>query len=41
MRSVPTDLIVKEGIMDVSGNFGHSLNVVLGFLVALGVDAIV
>jgi len=35
-----TNLIVKKGITDVFCNIGHSLNIVLRFLVALAVDAI-
>ena len=41
IRSVVTNLIVEEGITDVLSDSGHGLNVVLGFLVALGIHAFV
>ena len=41
IQSVVTNPVIKEGITDVFSNSGHSLNIVLRFLVALGTDAIV
>ena len=41
IRFVATDLIINEGITDVFSNLGRSLNIVLAFLVALGVYAVV
>ena len=40
MRFVATDLIIKEGFPDILRNFGHSLNVALTLLVALGIYTI-
>jgi len=36
-----TNLIVKKGVTDVFCNFGHGQDIVLRFLIALDVDAIV
>jgi hypothetical protein len=38
---VVTHLVLEEGVPDIFRHSGHSLNVVLTFLVSLGVDAIV
>ena len=40
IRFVATNLIVKKGITDVFCDFGHGLDIVLRFLVALNADAI-
>ena len=41
MQFVATNLIIKEGITDVVSDSGHSPDIVLRFIVALGVDAII
>ena len=41
MSVVVTDLIVKEGILDIFRDSRRSLDIVFTFLVALSIDAIV
>ena len=41
MRFAATNLIVEEGVPDISRHSGYSLNIVLTFLIPLGIYAIV
>ena len=41
MQFAATNLVVKKGVTDIFYNFGHSLDIVLRFLVAFDADAIV
>ena len=41
MGFATTNLVVEEGIPDIFCDSGHSLNITLTFLVALGADAVV
>ena len=40
MRFAATNLVVEEGVPDISRHSGYSLNIVLTFLIPLGVYAI-